>query len=168
MDSRAPMAQSHLCWLQNIDYGSNDFLRERRRDEFGCCCTPLPLLPRFHGNEGGAGQLTLTTWEGGRTGKVSKHIAFHSYPIQTAVPSRPSGSLPALPQSFGAGIMPTGLQAGLAGNSKNLSMLVKLSSRPSRAVSCHGLVKSPVPHNSVQLLLLKHLSQTKQNINPND
>lgn len=41
--------------------------------------------------------------------------------------------------------MPTGLQAGLAGNSKNLSMLVKLSSSPSRAVSCHGLVKSPVP-----------------------
>ena len=41
--------------------------------------------------------------------------------------------------------MPTGLQAGLAGNSKNLSMLVKLSSSPSRAVSCHGLVKSSVP-----------------------
>lgn len=41
-DSGAPMAQSHLCWLQNIDYGSKHFLRERRRDEFRCCCTPCP------------------------------------------------------------------------------------------------------------------------------
>lgn len=32
---------------------------QRERDEFGCCCPPLPLLPRFHGDEGGTGCTSL-------------------------------------------------------------------------------------------------------------
>lgn len=45
-NSRAPMAQSHLCWLQNIEsMVPNIFLKEGRRDEFGCYWTPCPCCP---------------------------------------------------------------------------------------------------------------------------
>jgi len=44
-NSRAQMAQSHLCWLQNIKTMVPDLLKKGgvgERDEFGCCCTPCP------------------------------------------------------------------------------------------------------------------------------
>lgn len=166
-DSRAPMAQSHLCWLQNIDYGSKHFLRERR-DEFRCCCTPCPCchvsMEMKEGQD--VAHLYLGGWQDRQLVNTSP-----STPTQYRLlsPVDPQAHCLLRPSPFWSCIMPTGLQAGLAGNSKNLSMLVKLSSSPGRAVKLSRLGEKPsAPATLCNCCCSSICLRQNKNINLND
>lgn len=117
------------------DHGSK-FFREGGGDEFGCCCTPcLYCHVSMEMKEGQdvAHSEYLGGWQGKHLVNISPSTPTSIYP---AVPMQPPGSLPSAcstPFPSGAGVMPTGLQAGLlvsglhsqvalAANSKNVHL----------------------------------------------
>lgn len=153
--------RDHCCKLSSVWGG----------DEFGCCCTPCPCC-----------HVTMETREvqdvaqsdylGGRQGRHLVNIS-PSTPTDTHSCPRPTPTLPTAwsHSSSGAGILPSGLRAGLwylvstAGScwQQNLSMFTKLSDSPNRAVGCVALVKKqqllvpPLPQLSATAIPRKSL-----------
>lgn len=100
--------------LEYRDHGSKLFC-EGGGDEFGCCWTPGPcchVSMEMKEGQDVAHSEYLGGWQGKHLVNISPSTPTPIYP---AVPMQPPGSLPSAcstPFPSGAGVMPTGLQAG--------------------------------------------------------